>query len=793
AIPVPIYPPIRADRIEEFATRQARILRNAEAMMLITVERGEALAQLLRPAVPSLTEVLTVPIRERADAPWPAIPRGGDRPALIQYTSGSTGNPKGVLLTHANLLANIRAIGQAVGLRADDSGVCWLPLYHDMGLIGCWLMSLYYGFPLAVMSPLEFLSRPERWLWTIHSHRATLSVGPNFAYDLCVRKIRDESIEGLDLSCWRAALNGSEAVRPETLERFAARFGPYGFRPEAMLPVYGLAESTVALSFPPLERRPKVDRVRREAFEQQRRAEPGAAGDSALAFVSVGRPIEGHEIRIVDEADQPVGERVEGRILFRGPSSMAGYFRQPEITAAITHGDWLDSGDLGYWAEGELFVTGRSKDIILKTGRNLYPQEIESAVAELEGIRKGCVAAFGAADPEHGTERLIVVAETREPAGQGREQLRGQVAQRVMDLLAVPVDDVVLLDPGLLPKTSSGKLRRNAARQAYEQGTLASRHPSMAWQWTRLGGRWAMHSVAQWAQTGGRVLYSGWFYAWFVLLLGLCCLVLLVTPSGRPAAGVLRFFTRLFLRLAGIRVELEGLEHLERGPLVLVSNHASYVDPLVFIGALPRHFLFVAKKETLDMPLLGGILRKIGHLIVDRYSVAQSVTDVECIERALGQGWSVLVFAEGTFTRSRGLRPFKLGGFKAAAEAGCPVAPVAIRGSRYVLPDQTWLLRRAPMRVIVRPVIVPAGRDWREIVRLRDAAFAEILACCGEQTTPTRSSATRPGWATCGGAGSARSPCSLWRFPRRLWGASPAPGATGSVYGLHIPGWPSCA
>ena len=165
---------------------------------------------------------------------------------------------------------------------------------------------------------------------------------------------------------------------------------------------------------------------------------------------------------------------------------------------------------------------------------------------------------------------------------------------------------------------------------------------------------------------------------------------------------------------------------------MLVSNHASYIDPLAFIGAIPQQVLFVAKKEMLDMPLLGGILRKIGHLIVDRYSVVQSITDVECIERALGQGSSVLVFAEGTFTRARGLRPFKLGAFKAAAGAGRPVAPVAIQGSRYVLPDKTWLLRRAPMRVIVRPPILPAGRDWREIVRLRNAAFAEILACCGE-------------------------------------------------------------
>ena len=241
-----------------------------------------------------------------------------------------------------------------------------------------------------------------------------------------------------------------------------------------------------------------------------------------------------------------------------------------------------------------------------------------------------------------------------------------------------------------------------------------------------------VHSIARGAQTSGRVVYSGWFYAWFVFLLAVCRLVLVVTPSGRPSAGVLLFFVRLFLHLVGIRVEAQGLEHLEREPLVLVSNHASYVDPLALIGALPQHVLFVAKKETMGMPLLGGIMRKVGHLFVDRYSVAQSVTDVECVKQALGRGSSVLVSAEGTFTRARGLRPFRLGAFKAAAETACPVVPVAILGSRHVLPDETWLLRRAPMRVIVRPLILPAGRDWLEIVRLRDAAFAEVLAACGE-------------------------------------------------------------
>src|SRR5579872_2970855 len=285
AVPVPIYPPFRADRIEEYASRQAAILQNAEVCLLLTFRRAEAVAKLLKPRVPSLTLVADaekfIEAAEKAPPPAPgALPlhlsgsrarKPGDI-ALLQYTSGSTGSPKGVILTHANLLANMRAIGQAVELGPADVGVSWLPLYHDMGLIGAWLTLLLHGIPVVVMSPLAFLTRPERWLWSFHKHRGTITAAPNFAYELCVRKIADKDIAGLDLSSIRAALNGAEPVNPETLERFAQRFARYGFRREAQLPVYGLAESSLAVTVPPLNRGPLVDRIEREAFTAECRA-----------------------------------------------------------------------------------------------------------------------------------------------------------------------------------------------------------------------------------------------------------------------------------------------------------------------------------------------------------------------------------------------------------------------------------------------------------------------------------------------------------------------------------------
>ena len=329
AIPVPIYPPFRADRIEEYAARQSAILNNAEVCLLLTFRRAEAVARLLEPRVKSLVGVVDAErLLEAADkAPPPppgALPahltgtraRRSSDIALLQYTSGSTGDPKGVTLTHANLLANMRAIGTATQMGANDVGVSWLPLYHDMGLIGAWLTLLHFGVPLTVMSPLAFLTRPERWLWAFHKHRGTIAAAPNFAYELCVRKIADKDIEGLDLSSWRVAMNGAEPVNPETMQRFTERFAKYGFRNETHLPVYGLAESSLAVTVPPLNRGPKIDRVDRETFTTQGRAvQANAETNTAISFVSSGGSLPEHEILLVDSQGTEVPERTEGYLV----------------------------------------------------------------------------------------------------------------------------------------------------------------------------------------------------------------------------------------------------------------------------------------------------------------------------------------------------------------------------------------------------------------------------------------------------------------------------------------------
>ncbi len=274
-VPLPIYPPLGRAQLAEHVTRHARILANAETPILITGAEAKPLAQLLRAQAPALHAITTVEELATAAPGAVAVP-APDALALLQYTSGSTGNPKGVMLSHADLLANIRVMGATARVSHEDLFVSWMPLYHDMGLIGAWLGSLYFGMPLAVMSPLTFLAHPERWLWTIHRYRATLSGAPNFGYELCLKRVDDSKLAGLDLSSLRMAFNGAEPVSPDTLERFQARFARYGLRPEALAPVYGLAECALGLAFPPPGRGPRIDRIRREEFMRSGRGVPAA-------------------------------------------------------------------------------------------------------------------------------------------------------------------------------------------------------------------------------------------------------------------------------------------------------------------------------------------------------------------------------------------------------------------------------------------------------------------------------------------------------------------------------------
>lgn len=725
AVPVPIYPPFRPDQIEEYARRQRGILRNASARVLVTFTEALPVARLLRGAVPSLEHVTTMDgLGEGAIPTLPARWESGD--------------PKGVLLSHANILANIRAIGAAIAVRPDDVTVSWLPLYHDMGLIGAWLGSLYHGIPLVLLSPLAFLSRPSRWLSAVHEHSGTVSPAPNFAFDLCVHKIADQEIQGLDLRSWRLAMNGSEAVSAETIERFIRRFAPYGFHARAMCPVYGLAEASVALTTSPTDRPARVDALLREPFERRREVHPAGSTDPhALRFVSCGRALPGHQIRVVDASDQPLGERAEGHVQFRGPSVTSGYFRNPDATRAVLHDGWMDSGDLGYQAEGELFITGRVKDIIIQAGRNICAQEVEEAAGGAPGVRKGCIAAFGLHDPALGTERLVVVAETRERDRTRWDGLRAAVQQHVTTAIGVPPDVVVIARPGSVLKTPSGKIRRSAIRDAYLRGTLGRRRPLVVQQ-TRLAVADLRARSARMAEAMGRFLFTSYVLTVSVPMLAILWIYLLIGPSGRRADRAVKWCCRMALAICGLRPRVSGIEHLDGvGAAILAANHASYIDSIVLMAAIPTDFRFLAKQRLAGYPLLGTAIRKAGHVTIEKATLAQQLSGADVLTRLLREGWRMVVFPEGTFYRRAELLPFRLGAFKAAVDTGRPIVPITLRGTRRVLPDETWLLRRGPIDVIISAPLIPAGRGWQEIVRLRDEARTIIAHGCGEPLRAT--------------------------------------------------------
>ena len=744
AVPVPIYPPARPAQIEDHLRRQAAILNNAGVVGLVTVREARPLASFLKSGVESLRFV-EIP-EKLAETPGevampgtpPPVHRGPQDLALLQYTSGSTGSPKGVMLTHQNLLANIRAIGRATKADSSDVAVSWLPLYHDMGLIGAWLATLYHAIPVVIMSPLTFLARPAQWLWAIQRHQATISAAPNFGYELCVGKIDDSEIENLDLGSLRIAMNGAEPVNPRTIERFTQRFAKYGFRPEAMSPVYGMAENGLGVAFPPVDRPPVVDRIQRGSMTGTGEAVPAERDEAnALEFVSCGQPLGGHEVRIVDAAGRELPERAEGRLQFRGPSATRGYFRNEATTRELFDGDWLNSGDLGYIAAGDVFVTGRSKDIIIRAGRNIYPHEVEEACGNVDGVRKGCVAVFGAADAASGTERIVVVAETRvaetrEMAESKLNEIRRGVEEVAGGVLEAPPDEVVLVPPQTVPKTSSGKIRRSDTRRLYETGKLWAGKRAVWWQLVRLAASGMLARIRQSSRRALALAYGG--YCWLVMtvLLAACFPLLLVLPRSNWRWRVAHVAARAALWLAGIPLDVGGLDRLPASGGVLAVNHASYIDGLALTAAFPGEMLFVAKKELASNWFARTLLHRVGAIFVERIDPGASLDDSREALDAVSGGKRLLFFPEGTFLRMPGLRDFKLGAFLIAARAGVPVSPVTLHGTRAALRDGMWLPRRAHLRVEVGEALLPDGDDFQAAIRLRDAARAEIVSRCGE-------------------------------------------------------------
>lgn len=741
-VPVPIYPPARPSQLEDHLRRHSHILNNAQVKFLLTVAEAKHIAQLLKAQVPSLSGVFAVDELCGNDAAMPtefsSTVRSLDT-AFLQYTSGSTGTPKGVILSHANLLANIRAMGSVMQADSTDVFVSWLPLYHDMGLIASWLTCLYYAMPFVSMSPLQFLSRPQRWLRVIHKHRGSLSAAPNFAYELCLKKIQDADIEGLDLSCWRAAFNGAEAVSPSTMRRFTERFSDYGFRPNAMVPVYGLAESSVGLTLPPLGREPVVDHIDRTCFMSSGTAQSvvpvdqGESKNTALEFVALGLPLPEHEIRVVDDAGLELPERREGILQFRGPSATSGYFRNAQASQQLFRGDWLNSGDRAYIAGGELFITGRSKDIIIRAGRNLYPHELEEGVSAVAGIRKGCVAVFASKDPRTGTERLVVLAETREIEPVELERVRRAIRNLSVELMGTPPDDIVLAPPHSVLKTSSGKIRRAASREIYEQGKIGAAHRAVWLQLFRVAAMAVKPQILRAQRQAIELSYA--LYCWLLLLV-IAPISWLLVSYLLPKSLVQHFLrgaANIWISLSATKVQLVGLENLgTKGNQIIVANHGSYLDGLVLLAKLPIAYSFVAKAELTKSFFIRRFLSRLDTEFVERFDLQKGVANARALAGKAEAGKTLLFFPEGTFTRAPGLRAFHMGAFVAACDANAAVVPISLRGMRSKMRGNIFFPRRGAISVTIGSPITTEGSDWATAVNLRDRARKEILRHCGE-------------------------------------------------------------
>jgi fatty-acyl-CoA synthase len=465
-VPASLTSPATAGELPPYLEHIAAVLRVSGASGVVTTP---LLAPPLIAARASFPNVSLIVAREALNAPPAELelsPRL-DEVAFVQFTSGSSCAPKGVALTHANLSANIDAFNgpSGIGTTAADVGVSWLPLNHDMGLVGMVLGAVYAARPVVLLTPQAFVKRPVEWLRTITRCRGTVSFAPNFAYDLCVRRVKD--LAGLDLSTWRVAGCGGEPIHPPTLAAFAAKFAAAGFRESAFLPSYGLAEHVLAATFPPRGRRPRVEELSaRELIDRRVAALHDGAGPS-VSLVSCGSPLPGHCLRIVGDHGQPLSERHVGEILLAGPSVMLGYYRQTALTAQTIRGGWLHTGDLGYFSGGELFVCGRAKDIIIVNGRKYHPQDLEWAVDGLGGVRRGRVVAFAAT--YHGrADRIVIVVE---PSGTvTADMLTEAIRRQIGDRFGLYVDDVALVPTGTVGRTTSGKVQRAATRERYERG-----------------------------------------------------------------------------------------------------------------------------------------------------------------------------------------------------------------------------------------------------------------------------------------------------------------------------------
>lgn len=477
-VPVPISQPAGTKNLAKYLDNLSHIIKDCEAKFFITYQKIKSISASLMNVSDLVQDMLFddeiigkyIPESDYRELPQVKT----DDLALIQYTAGTTGKPKGVVLTHKKLLHNIHGIGIAASINENDRGICWIPMYHDMGLIGGFLTTMYWGIEMILMQPEAFIFKPLWWLENITKYRATITVAPNFGYNYCTTRISDSDLCKVNLSTLRLALNGAEPVDRVTLNRFIEKFKQCSLRDDIFLPVFGMAENCLAATFPLLEEPTLVRRFRRNKLELDHVALDSDSQNSKeyIDLVSVGCPLVGQEVKITDDSGKVLNERQVGEICVKSNSLSSGYYKNSEATEAAFRDGWYHSGDLGFILDGMLYIAGRKKEMIIKRGKNIYPYDVERIASSVKGVRLGCTAAFDVHNEAEGTEDLVIVCETLIKDKQELERLKKEIHNEIVSRLGVAPDDIDLVPKGTIPKTTSGKVQRLLCKRFYLEDDL---------------------------------------------------------------------------------------------------------------------------------------------------------------------------------------------------------------------------------------------------------------------------------------------------------------------------------
>lgn len=445
-------------------TRPAAIVTYPEFLPVVqgTLRAGDSVRCMLSTAEIQPVESVEVSV-------LPGLQRNPEDITLLQHSSGTTGLQKGVALSHQAVLNQLDEYARAIKLTDQDKIVSWLPLYHDMGLIAGFIMPILYRIPLVLMSPFDWVRSPVRLMQAISSYKGTLAWLPNFAYNFCAQKIRERDLQGIDLSSWRAVINCSEPMRWESHQLFADRFRPYGFRPTALATCYAMAENVFAVSQGGIDEAVTVDEIDAKAFITDRLAVPSCGPNETFKMLSAGRPVGTTQVKVLDDLHHLLPDRAVGEIALQSDCMLTGYYRRDDLTKKAFHEGWYLTGDLGYMVNGEVYVAGRKKDLIIVGGKNIYPQDLEALANKVNGVHPGRVVAFGVFSADIGTEEAVIVAETDIDDENHLQDLADEIRQRVTLGSDITLRRVHLVEPKWILKTSSGKIARLANRDKYLQ------------------------------------------------------------------------------------------------------------------------------------------------------------------------------------------------------------------------------------------------------------------------------------------------------------------------------------